>query len=59
MEILRTGMGQMEINKAEDRRILGHPSVPAPVILAGWRPFICQSRGLGVRRGAVLALYGC
>ena len=32
MEILRTGMGQMEINKAEAQ----HPSV----FVAGWRPFI-------------------
>lgn len=32
MEILRTGMGQMEINKTEAQ----HPSV----FVAGWRPFI-------------------
>jgi len=32
MEILRTGMAQMEVNKAEAE----HPSV----FVAGWRPFI-------------------
>jgi len=32
MEILRTGMAQMEVNKAEAQ----HPSV----FVAGWRPFI-------------------
>ncbi|MBL4640166.1 MAG: hypothetical protein JKY57_06515 [Kordiimonadaceae bacterium] len=58
MEILRTGMGQMEINKAESCRILGHPSVPVTLALAGWWPFICQDWGMGVRCGAALALYG-
>jgi len=32
MEVLRTGMAQMEVNKAEAQ----HPSV----FVAGWRPFI-------------------
>jgi len=40
MEILRTGMAQMEVNKAEDQ----HPSV----FVAGWRPFIGWVCGLAL-----------
>jgi len=40
MEILRTGMAQMEVNKAEAQ----HPSV----FVAGWRPFIGWVCGLAL-----------
>lgn len=40
MEILRTGLAQMEVNKAEAQ----HPSV----FVAGWRPFIGWVCGLAL-----------